>query len=213
MVYDRFYPLVTLTPAVVIFRVMRWRNNLGWIDEDCLHIIKLIDFVYLLFILHMMAKKKLTEIKFDELNFNKGSVKGNALLEKSLQKFGFREAATLDKNGVLIGGNKRTAKAGEIGMEEVEIIKADPSKVYALQYDDIDIDTPQGRELALALNQTAKENIVFDAEVIEATLEEAVIEEWGIEKPKHLEQEVFDEKEIEGELETKHQCPKCGYEF
>lgn len=125
-------------------------------------------------------RKKLTDLQFDKQNFNKGSEKGNRLLEKSLQKFGFREAATLDKNGVLIGGNKRTAKAGEIGMEEVEIIKADPSKVYALQYDDIDIDTPQGRELALALNQTAKENIVFDAEVIEATLEEAVIEEWGV---------------------------------
>src|SRR5690349_21180276 len=107
--------------------------------------------------------EKITALKFDKKNFNKGSEKGNRLLEKSLQKFGFREAATLDKNGVLIGGNKRTAKAGEIGLEEVEIIKADPNKVYALQFDDIDIDTPEGRELALALNQTAKENIVFDA--------------------------------------------------
>lgn len=150
-------------------------------------------------------RKKITDLHFDTKNFNKGSQKGNALLEKSLQKFGFREAATLDKNGVLIGGNKRTAKAGEIGMEEVEIIKADPSKVYALQYDDIDIDTPQGRELALALNQTAKENIIFDAEVIEATLEEAVIEEWGIstekqdstdysEKNKEIDLDEFDEK-------------------
>jgi hypothetical protein len=127
-----------------------------------------------------MATKKLTEIQFDSQNFNKGSEKGSRLLEKSIQKFGFREAGTLDKNGVLLGGNKRTAKAGEIGFEEIEIIKADPKKVYALQYDDIDIDTPEGRELALALNQTAKENIVFDAEVIEAVLEEAVIEEWGM---------------------------------
>jgi len=129
-----------------------------------------------------MAKKKITDLKFDDKNFNIGSQQGNALLEKSIQKFGFREAATVDKNGVLIGGNKRTAKAGELGFEDVEIIKADPKKVYALQYDDIDIDTPEGRSLALALNATAKSNIVLDAELVEAELGEAVCEEWGVEK-------------------------------
>lgn len=128
-----------------------------------------------------MAKKKITDLKFDDKNFNIGSQQGNALLEKSIQKFGFREAATVDKNGVLIGGNKRTAKAGELGLEDVEIIKADPKKVYALQYDDIDIDTPEGRSLALALNATAKSNIVLDAELVEAELGEAVCEEWGVE--------------------------------
>lgn len=126
-----------------------------------------------------MAKKKITDLKFDDKNFNIGSQQGNALLEKSIQKFGFREAATVDKNGVLIGGNKRTAKAGELGFEDVEIIKADPKKVYALQYDDIDIDTPEGRSLALALNATAKSNIVLDAQLVEAELGEAVCEEWG----------------------------------
>lgn len=127
-----------------------------------------------------MAKKKITDLHFDTKNFNTGTQQGNALLEKSIQKFGFREAATIDKNGVLIGGNKRTAKAGELGFEDVEIIQADPKKVYALQYSDIDIDTPQGRELALALNQTALKNIVIDAELVEAELSEAVAVEWGL---------------------------------
>lgn len=128
-----------------------------------------------------MAKKKITDLHFDTKNFNTGTQQGNALLEKSIQKFGFREAATIDKNGVLIGGNKRTAKAGELGFEDVEIIQADPKKVYALQYSDIDIDTPQGRELALALNQIALKNIVIDAELVEAELSEAVAVEWGVE--------------------------------
>lgn len=128
-----------------------------------------------------MEKTKLSVLKQDTKNFNKGTQQGNALLEKSIKKFGFREAATIDKNGVLVGGNKRTAKAQELGFENVEIIKADPSKVYALQYEDIDIDTPEGRELALALNQTAKTNIVIDAEMVEAELSEVVCEEWGVE--------------------------------
>ena len=127
-----------------------------------------------------MAGKKITDLKFDTNNFNKGNQCGDSLLEKSIQRFGFREAATLDKNGVLVGGNKRTAKAGELGFEEVEIIKGDPKKVYCIQYDDIDMETKEGKELALALNQTALKNIILDAEVIEAELGEAVCEEWGV---------------------------------
>lgn len=139
-----------------------------------------------------MAKKKITDLIPDDKNFNKGSAVGTALLEKSIEKFGFREAATLDKNGKIVGGNKRTETAGALGFEDVEIIKADPSKIYALQYDDIDLDTPKGRELALALNQTAAKNIVIDAEVVEAELGEAVCEEWGIESSVKLEAEEDD---------------------
>ena len=126
------------------------------------------------------TKKTLSDLIPDSKNFNKGTAQGDILLTKSIEEFGFREAATLDVNGVLIGGNKRTAKAGQLGFEEVEIIKADSTKVYALQYDDIDITTEKGRRLALALNQTASKNILIDAEMVEAELSEAVCEEWGI---------------------------------
>ena len=148
-----------------------------------------------------MKKNKITDLKFDTKNFNIGSQQGNALLEKSISKFGFREASTIDKNGVLIGGNKRVAKAGELGFEDVEIIQADPTKVYALQYKDIDIDTPQGRELALALNQTAKANIVFDAELIEAEVGEAVCVEWGMpQSTKDIDYSILDDDDVEDQL-------------
>ena len=45
---------------------------------------------------------------------------------------------------------------------------------------DIDLDSVEGRELALADNATAKANIIFDVEVMTAVLEDAVVEEWGI---------------------------------
>ena len=147
-------------------------------------------------------RNKITDLKFDPKNFNTGTQQGNALLEKSIQKFGFREGATLDKNNVLIGGNKRTAKAGELGFEDVVIIDADPTKVYALKYNDIDIDTPQGRELALALNQTAKANIVFDAELIAAELTEAVAVEWGVELAKEEPEAEEDNFDVDSVTET-----------
>lgn len=84
---------------------------------------------------------KINSLKFDDKNFNKGTEYGDHLLTKSIEKFGFREGATLDKNNVLIGGNKRVAKAGEKGFEDVVIIDADPTKVYALKYSDVEFES------------------------------------------------------------------------
>jgi len=161
-----------------------------------------------------ITKAKISDLKFDNKNFNKGTQFGDSLLDKSISKFGFREAGVLDRNGRLIGGNKRTAKAGEQGLEDVEIIKADPNKIYALQFDDIDLDTPEGRELALALNATAKANISFDVEVMEATIESVKVEEWGAASNqsisangnllKHYEVPNYEEDEDDEELYNTH---------
>lgn len=125
--------------------------------------------------------KKISDLKQDPKNFNKGTLTGDALLKKSISKFGFRGAVTIDKNGVIIGGNKRTAKAGELGFEDLEVIEADSNKVYALQYSDIDLSKKKGKELALALNKTAQENIFIDIELVEIELPD-VCEDWGVEK-------------------------------
>jgi hypothetical protein len=65
-------------------------------------------------------------------------------------------------------------------MEDLQIVESDGKRIIAVKRMDIDLDTPEGRELALADNASAKANIFFDAELIEAELGEAVCEEWGI---------------------------------
>ena len=39
-----------------------------------------------------ITKAKISDLKFDNKNFNKGTQFGDKLLEKSISKFGFREA-------------------------------------------------------------------------------------------------------------------------
>jgi hypothetical protein len=63
-------------------------------------------------------------------------------------------------------------------MDEVQIVESDGTKIIAVKRTDIDLDSPQGREMALADNSSAKANIVFDAELIEAEVGEAVCVEW-----------------------------------
>ncbi len=133
-----------------------------------------------------MAKKqeiKITELIHDDKNFNKGSEFGNSLIEKSFRKFGAGRSILLDKNNRIIAGNKSVENAAAIGLENVQIVESDGKRIIAVKRTDIDLDTPEGREMALADNATAKANIVFDAEVVEAVLGEAVCQEWGIELP------------------------------
>ncbi len=134
-------------------------------------------------------KVKLKDLIPDDKNFNKGSEFGNSLIEKSFRKFGAGRSILLDKNNRIIAGNKSVENAGAIGMENVRLIESDGTEIIAVKRTDIDLDSPVGREMALADNASAKANIVFDAELIEAEVGEATMIEWGIETDKKLEAE------------------------
>ena len=154
-----------------------------------------------------MAKSKETDIKLSDLipddkNFNKGSEYGNGLIEKSFSKFGAGRSILIDKNNRIIAGNKSVENAMSIGLDDVQIVESDGKRIIAVKRMDIDLDTPQGREMALADNASAKANIVFDAELIEAELGEATAVEWGIEVADKLEAEEDDFEVPEGEIET-----------
>ena len=127
-----------------------------------------------------MKGNKLSDLIPDDKNFNKGSEYGNSLIEKSFRKFGAGRSILIDKNNRIIAGNKSVENAAAIGMEDVQIVESDGKRIIAVKRMDIDLDTPEGRELALADNASAKANIIFDAELIEAELGEAVCEEWGV---------------------------------
>jgi site-specific DNA-methyltransferase (adenine-specific) len=127
---------------------------------------------------------KLTDLTPDNKNFNKGSEFGNSLIEKSFRKFGAGRSILIDKHNRIIAGNKSVENAMAIGMEDVQIVESDGTKIIAVKRTDIDLDSIEGREMALADNASAKANIVFDAELIEAEVGEAVCEEWGIELSK-----------------------------
>ena len=139
---------------------------------------------------------KSTELISDDKNFNKGSDIGAEMIRKSFEKFGAGRSILLDKNNRIIAGNKSVEYSG---IEDVLIIESDGSQLIAVKRTDIDLDSQQGREMALADNASAKANIVFDAELVEAELGVAVCEEWGVgvaETKKEVEAN-FDDEGIE----------------
>ena len=144
-------------------------------------------------------KVKAKDLIHDDKNFNKGSEVGAELIKKSFSKFGAGRSILLDKNNRIIAGNKSVEFSG---IDDVQIVESDGTKLIAVKRTDIDLDTPLGREMALADNASAKANIVFDAELIEAEVGVAVAEEWGVEMPKVEPEVTEDDFDVDSVTET-----------
>jgi len=92
---------------------------------------------------------KLADLTFDPQNANKGTARGRSMLEKSLQKFGAGRSILLDKNNVIIAGNKAAQTAGK--------------EIIAVKRTDLDINDPAARGLAIADNRVGEVDLEWDA--------------------------------------------------
>lgn len=105
---------------------------------------------------------KLSDLRPDAQNANKGTERGRYALEASLRKFGAGRSILLDKHGHIVAGNKTAEVAGELGMDDVIIVPTDGTKLVAVQRTDLDIDSPEGRGLAYADNRVGELDLSFD---------------------------------------------------
>lgn len=114
-----------------------------------------------------MTKAKITDLKFDDNNANKGTPRGRGAIEGSIQKSGFGRSILVDKNGKIIAGNKSAEVAAELGFEDVVIVQSDGTKIIAVQRTDLDLDTDEAAKyLAIADNRSGQLSLDWDADVL-----------------------------------------------
>lgn len=101
------------------------------------------------------------ELRQDNLNFNKGTYEGEVLIKKSLERFKAGRSVLIDKDNNIIAGNKTVQAAATMGLK-VRVIETTGDELVAVKRTDIDIDSKEGRELALADNRTAQINLAWD---------------------------------------------------
>ena len=137
--------------------------------------------------------KTLADLTPDGENFNKHTEFGTKLLEDSLRKFGAGRSVLVDKDGNIIAGNGVVETAAGIGMDDVVVVQTDGTKLVVVQRTDLELDTPQGRELALADNMTALKGIDIDLEKVKEHLGDDLAKAWGMDLTTH---ELPDDEEI-----------------
>lgn len=161
---------------------------------------------------------KIIEFSINELipYENNPRINDNAIepVMNSIKEFGFKIPLVISKDNVIITGHTRLIAAKRLGFEKVPCIIAD------------DLSEEKIKQFRLIDNKTSE-----FAEWDFSKLEEELIELSGFELDMSLfdfdlsfdkEVEEFEEEneevpesfdEYDEELETKHQCPKCGYEW
>ena len=130
-----------------------------------------------------ITRGKLHDLIQDDRNLNKGTERGQQLIEKSLREFGAGRSILLDKNNRIIAGNKTHKNAELAGLDDVIIVETDGTKLVAVKRTDVDLDTKKGREMALADNATVKVDLQWDTEELNAVADDFGIDtdEWDVE--------------------------------
>ena len=121
----------------------------------------------------------------DDHNFNRGTEEGAQLIERSFREHGAGRSILLDKNGNIIAGNKSQKGAIAAGIKKVRVIETDGTELIAVKRTDIDLDSAEGRKMALLDNLTHQVNISWDEVELENASEQYGLDlnEWKVEMP------------------------------
>lgn len=126
----------------------------------------------------------ISELKFDDKNFNKHTEYGMSLLEKSLRENGAGRSILIDKDNNIIAGNGIIEAAGQVGLEKVKIVETTGDEIVAVKRTDVSLDSKKGRKMALADNSTARADLEWDFDNIMSELTPEEAKEWGVEEIK-----------------------------
>lgn len=126
-----------------------------------------------------IRQAKISELTPDPNNANQGTERGGYMVRRSLEKLGAGRSVLIDKNGVLIAGNKTTEAAFELGLEDAIIVPTDGSKLVVVQRTDLDLSTDaKAKELAIADNRTGEIGLAWDNAVLEELAQDVSLDDW-----------------------------------
>lgn len=148
------------------------------------------------------ALKTIDDLTPDADNFNRHTEFGRKLLEDSMRKFGAGRSVLVDKDGNIIAGNGVVETAASIGMDKIKVVETDGTELVVVKRKDLTLDSPEGRELALADNMTALKGIDIDLDKVKESLGEDLAKAWGMELPKNMNGQEAEHEDLSDRVES-----------
>jgi hypothetical protein len=110
----------------------------------------------------------------DAHNANAGTERGVYMVETSLENYGAGRSIVVDRDGVVIAGNKTLQAAIEKGFP-IEVVRTDGTKLVVVQREDLDLDSDErARLLAYADNRASEVGLHWDVEQLLADVNEGL---------------------------------------
>jgi len=116
---------------------------------------------------------RLEDVTPDPENANDGTLRGQQLLERSLEGHGAARSILVDRNGVCISGNKTLEAAVDHGMG-VTVVETDGETLVVVQRTDLDLNDPKTRELVYLDNRSAELGLKWNPEQLERDLSRGI---------------------------------------
>ncbi len=125
-------------------------------------------------------------------------------LKKLMQMVGFKDPIVIDKQGEVKAGHGRLLAAEELGMSRVPYIPLEGL-------------TKKQMDMFMYMDNHVNESPWIDdnVQLLLQDMPKTILENFDVNWDDIVENESQEEsiKILDKELETNHQCPKCGYEF
>ena len=116
----------------------------------------------------------IADLRPDPKNANKGSERGRAMVEASLQECGAGRSILADRDGVVIAGNKTLEAALKLGLP-VKIVESAGDELVVVRRNDLDLATDEkARRLAYLDNRASELGLEWDCEQLLADLQGGV---------------------------------------
>jgi DNA modification methylase len=128
------------------------------------------------------------DLQPDAKNANRGTERGLGMVEDSLRQYGAGRSILVDKDGVVIAGNKTLEVAADLGLP-VRVVRTDGRELVVVQREDLDLDDgDKARGLAYADNRSSEVGLDWDLERILADVEAGVDLDglWGEDELRNL---------------------------
>lgn len=127
-------------------------------------------------------------------------------IANAIKSFGWTQPIVIDKDHVVVIGHGRLLAAKQLLLEKVPVIMCD------------DLNEEQIKALRLADNKTNESPWDFsllEQELAELAIDDIDMTQFGFDDPESFPSETAPEefKEFSEETQTKHKCPRCGYEW
>ena len=158
---------------------------------------------------------KISSLDCDPANVRLHDAKNLDAIKGSLRRFGQQKPIVVDGNGVVVAGNGTLTAARALGWDSIRVVRTELLGAEATAYAISDNRTAElatwsDEELAKQLSalQIEDEALVEAAGFSDAELTDLVNGVTGFQP------DGTSTKEISlDDLDTKHQCPSCGFEF
>lgn len=125
------------------------------------------------------AEISIADLSQDSGNSNKGTERGNQAVKRSIESCGVGRSVVVDRNNVLIAGNKTHLQAIEAGITRIRVIETDGDELIVHRRRDLDLDAPsddpaaiKARVLSIADNRTSQVSQNIDLEMVAAQIQE-----------------------------------------